>query len=218
MAKIAVEFERALARRAVNGSPGRTTARVLAQGDGWTVADVLCTSGPRDHPFEERHAHVNIALVAAGSFQYRSAVGRALMTPGSLLLGNAGQNFECGHEHGAGDRCLAVGYAPDYFERLAADAGLDGPTPDFRRLCLPPVRALSPLVARACAGLAGSVDVPWEELGVQLAARVVQLAGGLVPDSGAPPGAVARVTRTVRTIERHPDAGLASEAWHARRV
>ena len=84
MAKIAVEFERALARRAVNGSPGRTTARVLAQGDGWTVADVVCTSGPRDHPFEERHAHVNIAIVAAGSFQYRSAAGRALMTPGAL--------------------------------------------------------------------------------------------------------------------------------------
>jgi AraC-like DNA-binding protein len=210
LAKIAVELERALARRAVNGGPGQTTARVLVQGDGWRVADVVCTSGPRDRPFEERHAHVNIAIVAAGSFQYRSAAGRELMTPGSLLLGTAGQYFECGHEYGGGDRCLAFGYAPEYFERLAADAGLRGPRPDFRALRLPPLRALSPLVARACAGLAGSADVPWEELSVQLAALTVRLAAGLSADAReGPPNAVARVTRTVRMIERHPDTGMA---------
>jgi hypothetical protein len=109
LAKIAVEVEWALARRALNGAPGHTTARVLAHGDGWTVADVVCTSGLHDHPFEERHPHVNIAIVAAGTFQYRSAAGRELMTPGSPLLGNAGQYFECRHEQGAGDRCLAFG-------------------------------------------------------------------------------------------------------------
>ena len=209
LAKIAVELERALARRAVNGAQGRPTARVLAHGSGWTVADVVCTSGPHDRPFEERHAHVTIAIVAAGSFQYRSAAGRELMTPGSLLLGSAGQSFECGHEHVAGDRCLAFGYAPDYFEGLAADAGVRGST-EFRLFRLPPVRALAPLVARACAGLAGSMDVPWEELSVRLAAQTVWLAAGLSPDSrGTPPGAVARVTRAVRIIERHPDAALA---------
>lgn len=210
MAKIAAAVEQALARRAVNGAPGRAAARPLAQGDGWTVEDVVCTSGPQDRPFEERHSHVSIAIVAAGSFQYRSTAGRELMTPGSLLLGNAGQCFECGHEHGAGDRCLAFHYAPDYFERLAADAGARGAKPDFRRLRLPPLRALSPLVARACAGLAGDVEVPWEELGVELAVRTVQLVGGpSLGANGAPSAAtVARVTRIVRTIERHPDAGL----------
>ena len=71
------------------------------------------------------------------------------------------------------------------------------------------MRALSPLIARACVGLVGFADVPWEELSVQLAARTVQLAGGLSPDPNTcPPGAAARVTRTVRMIERHPDAGL----------
>ena len=210
MAKIAVELERALARRALNGAPGHATARVLAQGDSWIVEDVVCTSGPQDRPFEERHSHVAIAIVAVGSFQYRSAAGRELMTPGSLLFGNPGQGFECGHEHGAGDRCLSFRYTSDYFERLAAHAGACGARPDFRPLRVPPLRALSPLVARACAGLAGSADVSWEELSVQLAARTVQsVAGGTGPDSSAaPPGVVARVTRTVRTIERHPDSGL----------
>lgn len=213
MAKIAVELERALVRRAVSGAPGHTTARLLAQGAGWTVEDVICTSGPRDRPFEERHSNVSIAIVAAGSFQYRTAAGRELMTPGSLLLGSTGQCFECGHEHGEGDRCLSFRYAPDYFERLAADAGARGATLDFRMLRLPPLRALSPLVARACAGLAGSMDVrrdiPWEELSIRLAARTVQLAGGLSANPGSTPaGAVARVTRTVRMIDRHPSAPL----------
>jgi len=211
LAKIALELEHALARRAVSGAPGRATARVLAEGGGWAVSDVLCTSGPGDHPFEERHAGVFIAIVAAGTFQYRSAVGRALMTPGSLLLGNAGQCFECGHEHGAGDRCLSFEYAPGYLERLAADAGVRGGRPDFRIVRLPPVRALSPLVTRACAGLlAGPTETPWEELAIELAARVMQIARGAMREaSGAPSGAMARVTRTVRTIDQGPHEGLA---------
>src|SRR2546426_8574922 len=126
LAKIAVTTDRATPHSVHPGASARPTLRILGQGDGWTVADVVCTSGPHDRPFEERHAHVTIAIVAAGSFQYRSAAGRELMTPGSLLLGSAGQSFECGHEHVAGDRCLAFGYAPDYFEGLAADAGVRG--------------------------------------------------------------------------------------------
>jgi AraC family transcriptional regulator len=182
LAKIAAALERALAGRAVGGGPGCTTARILAKGDGWTVADVVCTSGPHDRPFEEQHSQTSIAIVAAGTFQYRSTAGRDLMAPGSLLLGNAGDFFECGHEHGTGDRCLSFWYAPEYFESLAADAGIRGTRPALRAQRLPPLRALAPLVARACAGLAAGTDVAW---------------------------AVARVTRSVRAIERHADAPLA---------
>ena len=71
------------------------------------------------------------------------------------------------------------------------------------------MRDLSPLVSRACAGLTGSGDLPWEELGIQLGVQAVRLAAGLPPDrNGAPPDAVARVTRIVRMIDRHPGAGL----------
>lgn len=216
MAKIAVDLEQALELRAVHATPAQTDVRLLAKGYDWKVEDVMCTAGPQDRPFEERHTGVTIAIVAAGSFQYRGPVGHSkgqeLMTPGSLVLGNAGQCFECGHEHGAGDRCISFWYAPDYFERLAADAGARGRTLDFRMLRLPPLRELSPLTARAFACLAGSkerfIDMPWEELGVRLAARAVQLAGGFLPPASSTPAAVARVTRTLRTIERHPDAPL----------
>ena len=209
MAKIAVELERALAQRARDGSPGRTHARTLAQGEGWIVQDVICTSGPRDRPFEERHACVEIALVAAGSFQYRSTAGSELMTPGSLLLGNPGQRFECAHAHGTGDRCLSFHYSPEYFEALATDAGGRSARPEFCALRLPPLRGLSPLAARACAGLAGAGHVAWEELALQLAARAVRLAAGISCAAGDPPAsAVARVSRSVRAIEADPEGEL----------
>ena len=209
MAKIAVELEEALKRRALSGVPGKTMARRLAEGDGWTVSDVVCTSGPQDRPFEERHSGFSIAIVAAGSFQYRSGAGGELMTPGSLLLGNAGQCFECSHEHGTGDRCLSFGYSPDYFERLAADAGVFRAKSNFGTLRLPPLRALSALVAGACAGISRTVNFPWEELSLRLAAQTMQLVRGFSAEPhDATPSAVARVTRTIRMIERHPDAGL----------
>jgi len=219
LAKIAEELQQALARRAVSGEAGRAAARVLARGAGWTVSDVMCTSGPRDRPFEERHGSFSIAIVAAGTFQYRSAAGSVLMTPGSVLLGSAGQCFECGHEHGSGDRCFSFGYAPEYFEKLAADAGISGAGLDFRVNRLPPLRALSPLVARVCAAMDHAANAPWEELGVKLAATVAGMTAGLPVGSGkTPPGATARVAKVVRRMEREAGTplGLAGMAREAR--
>ncbi len=226
MGKIAVAVEEALARRALEGAAGGTTSRSLAAGQGWSVSDVLCTSGPGDRPFEERHARVSIALVTSGTFQYRSAAGRDLMTPGSLMLGNAGWSYQCGHEHGAGDRCLVFLYDADFFETLAADAGRRRPVrPDrgapaqFTVPRLPPLRELSDLVARGCAALTGSIDLSWEELVVRMAARAVRLSDGLAtgacPDS---PAATARVTRVARRIERDlaGDLSLADLSREAR--
>jgi AraC family transcriptional regulator len=215
LAKIAVDLEKALARRALTGARGTTAARLVAEGEGLSVSDVLCTSGPGDRPFEERHARVSIAVVAAGSFQYRCAAGRELMTPGSLMLGSAGQSFECGHEHGEGDRCVSFWYAADYFERIAADAGSRHARPTFTAGRLPPLRDLAPLVARACAGVVGGatgaagVTWAWEELAVQLAARTAQVVGGFPAHTAdPPPSAVARVTRAIRLIEARPDDAL----------
>ena len=192
MAKIAVEVERALARRREQGTPGRTMPRIIARGEGWTVADVVCTAGPRDRPFEEQHSHYSIAIVLAGSFQYRSPLGRGLMTPGSLLLGNRGQCYECGHAHAEGDRCVSFWYAPDYFERLTADAGIRGVGADFKVPRLPPLGPLSRLIARAGTGVTGSCGISWEELGVNLAVRTAKLAAGAASDlSGLPLNATA---------------------------
>jgi AraC family transcriptional regulator len=210
LAKIAVELDRALARRAAEGTRGHAAPRILARGDGWTVADVVCTSGPEDRSFEEQHTHYAIAIVVAGTFQYRSSLGGGVMTPGGLMLGNPGQCYECGHQHGRGDRCVSFWYAPDYFERLARDWGGRGAGLGFRVPRLPPLRVFSPLIARAADGALDSDGVAWEEIGVALAARAAGpgTAADGADDRGLPANAVARVTQTVRLIERHPDARL----------
>ncbi len=209
MAKVAVELEHARALRTEDGTPGTTTPRVMARGDNWTVADVVCTCGPQDHPYEELHSRYTIAIVLAGSFQYRSAAGHALMTPGSLMLGNEGQSFECGHQHGEGDRCVSLWYDPDYYERLAADAGARGSDRRFTVPRLPPLRPLSRLVALAGAGAVGVAAMSWEEFAVTLAVRAVKLTAGLSSSQNAlRRNAEARVTRAVRTIDADPSAGL----------
>jgi len=190
LAKIAVTPDR-------GASPPQ--AHALAHGDGWSVSEVVCTLGPQDCPYEERHSSVSIAIVAAGTFQYRSHAGREMMTPGSLMLGSAGQNFECSHEHGTGDRCISFSYSPEFFDRLEAE-------PAFHALRVPRIRTLSPLVARAFAARAGAAGTSWEELAIELGARTAQLDRGLSQEPAvAGPGAAARVANVVRTIECDPE-------------
>jgi AraC family transcriptional regulator len=79
------------------------------------------------------------------------------MSPGSLLLGNSGQCYECGHEHVTGDRCLAFYYTPDFFERAHLKNGF----PIHR---IPPISALTPLIVRGRVGLREPDNVLLEEL------------------------------------------------------
>jgi AraC family transcriptional regulator len=201
LAKIAVELNEALARRAHTGVPGGIDSRILAHGNGWTAGDLICTSGPRDRSFEEQHSDVSVAIVAAGSFQYRSRAGREFMTPGSILLGNAGQPFECTHQHTHGDRCIAFWFSPEYFESIAP-----GANDAFRGSRLPPLPVSSDLVAQACAGLTGSMDVAWEELAIQLAARPIGLMSDAPTPRGMPVNAEKHVSEIVRAIDDDPSA------------
>jgi AraC family transcriptional regulator len=86
LAKIAVELEKAMAQRAEEGRRGGIAGRVLARGAGWVVEDLVCTCGPRDRAFEEQHQEASIAVVVAGSFQYRSGKACELMTPGTAKV------------------------------------------------------------------------------------------------------------------------------------
>ena len=214
MTKIAVEMQQACAQRLADGSPGGLAARTIAQGDGWAVQDVICTSGPKDRPFEEQHQLFSVAMVLAGSFQYRGsnpANGRGeLMTPGSMLLGNPGQNFECGHEHATGDRCLSFHYSPEFFERIAADAGVRGTKAAFPVLKFPPLRGLASLFYRASAVLhrwsASRSDglLLWEELSLEVAAQSLRMSKGhLKSNCTIQPSTISRVTGVLRTIEEN---------------
>lgn len=140
------------------------------------------------------------------------------------MLGNAGQYFQCRHEHGVGDRCISFAYEARFIEDLAADAGVSAKRGNFCSLKVPPIRELSNVIARAYVGLAQSSVVTteqtrlrsWEELAVELACRSLELASG-VSNRGISPAAEARVTRVIRMIENRPTAennlnALAQEA------
>jgi AraC family transcriptional regulator len=152
--------------------------RMLASGPGWSVSDVICTAGPHDRPFEERHAAVSIAAVTAGTFQYRTRSGRAVLAPGGFLLGDAGAPFECGHEHGTGDRCLAFSFEPTLLESVVAAV------PGARRATfgmphLPPLPELMPLLASAEAARDEADAAALEELALRLAGAVVERVSGV---------------------------------------
>ncbi len=210
MAKIAVPLDAACKRREMLGEAPSLSARVLAAADDWAVEDVICTHRPRDASFEERHARYRVALVGAGMFLCRGSNGRELMTPGSLLLGNAHECFECGHEHGAGDRCLAFGFAAHGFERLAHDAGVRG-RPRFGALRVPPLASLAPLVAETSAAWAQPAALAadgWEELGVRFAAAAAHSAADPARVPRSPRNAERGVARAVLLVERDPRAAL----------
>ena len=84
-----------MAKIAETSTNGGLTARAVAVSDGWSVEDVICTCGPEDRPFEEQHTAIRVAIVVSGTFQYKTTREPELMAPGALLLGNAGQAFEC---------------------------------------------------------------------------------------------------------------------------
>ena len=148
------------------------TTRTLASGPGWHVSDVMCTAGAGDRPFEETHRDFCVAAVTSGTFRYRAQQGTAMLAPGSLLLGNPGTCYECGHEHGSGDRCLSFHFGPAYMERIVADV------PGARKLAfeaprLPPLPALAPLLAEAEAARDMADNDAFEELSLRIAGAAV---------------------------------------------
>jgi len=204
LAKIAVE------KTAVTPSPRRDArsnlpdTRVLAAGHGWAVREVVCTAGPSDPVFEEQHSQTSIAVVLTGTFQYSTSTGRELMTPGSLLLGNAGDSFACGHEHGAGDRCISFHYS----DELCDQFGVRLQRQRFKIPRLPAIRSLSPLVAEVSMLLRGDVDrAIFQETALRVFDLAMHTQHGLADrQRAADPSSLERVTRVLRRIEAEPEA------------
>ncbi|HLX36767.1 MAG TPA: AraC family transcriptional regulator [Candidatus Binataceae bacterium] len=188
----------AILRKERDGACGGNFGRVLAQGDGWRALDVICTAGPHDRPFEERHGWTSISLLLGGTFAYRSSQGPLLMSSGALMLGRSGESFECSHPHGVGDRCISFQFAPEQFEELVRAAGA-GATFDQDRI--PPLRELAAVSARATDAINNVGAL--EEIALELAGAVIRLeAHALVATSVRDRNRIAEV---VRYLEAHSD-------------
>jgi len=180
-------------------------ARQLASGAGWRVSDVVCTAGPSDPAFEERHGSMCIALVTSGTFEYRSVQGAGLMSPGSLMLGNSGACFECGHTHGTGDRCLSFQFSPEFFEQIAS--GLPGTRKlAFTAARVPPVPELLPVISEAHSAREYHGDEDeFHELVMRLGGAVCGVLSSSSRARRAPTiRDEQRVARAIRRIESRP--------------
>jgi AraC family transcriptional regulator len=178
------------------------TAHLLASGPGWRVHDVVCRAGVHDRPFEEQHGDYCIAAVTDGTFRYSATQGTAVLAPGSMLLGNAGSCFECGHEHAAGDRCLSFHYSPEFLEGVVAE------TPGARKIGfaaprLPPLRDFARLLAEAEIARDDCDEHALEELALRLAGGVASTLAGTAIDQPRRPSRFdqRRVSEAVRRIE-----------------
>jgi AraC-like DNA-binding protein len=145
-----------------------------------------------------------MAAVTRGTFRYRIAQGAAVLTPGAVLLGNAGHCFECGHEHGTGDRCVAVHLTPAFWETAVA-AVPRARTARFAIPRLPPLRSLlAPIAALAAAGRAHD-PAEIEELMLRFVGAVVTtLAGGRHAVAVPSRRDAERISEAVRRIEAEP--------------
>jgi AraC-like DNA-binding protein len=193
----------ALRRKASTGADGSASRTVLASGKGWSAVDIVCTCGPRDPTFEERHSGPSISLVLAGTFACRSGCGSSLLSAGSLFLGSTGQAYECSHRDGEGDRCLSFHFDADVFERLAHDAGVA--RAGFDRQSMPPLRVLAGLTARAQAMVHGRGADAAGEIAFDLAGAVIRLAAGLPKQASCTPQHQARISSVLRRLESSED-------------
>jgi AraC family transcriptional regulator len=179
--------------------------RSLSRGREWSVSEYLCTAGPCDRPFEERHDAMAIAAVIEGTFTYRADTGAAMLHPGAFLFGNAAACYECGHEHSTGDRCISFQIAPDYFAEIAASTACSGRF-RFATPMLPATPKLLPWLARIEARAAFAEPLDIDDTAARLVEAVIVAASGMTP---LPVRVSARDARRIGEALRHIEVNAA---------
>src|ERR1700733_6241544 len=175
--------------------------RTLAAGDGWSLHEIVCRAGPSNRPVEERHDGFSVSAVVGGNFTYRSDAGQGLLYPGALLLGNNGSCFECGHQHGIGDRCISLNVHEEQFSEIAA-AATSTSRFRFSAPSLPPSPKALPIIAHMEALSCAPSLLRSEELALRIIERVIALTASDRQTPAAPSGRETRqVIEAIRLVE-----------------
>ena len=134
------------------------------------MTDYRCSAAPGDRPYIELFSAHSIAYVRKGSFGCCSRGRSYELVPGSLLVGHAGDEYSCAHDHHAGgDECLSFQFAPEIVEAVGDDSRI------WRMGCIPPLPRLMVLGELAQSASEGGSGVSVEEVGLVLARRLVEL-------------------------------------------
>ncbi|WNG32767.1 helix-turn-helix transcriptional regulator [Archangium violaceum] len=138
-----------------------------------TVVAYKCEAGTSAEPFTELHESTSISYVRTGSFGYR--VGRRVcdMVAGSTVVGRAGDDYVCTHDHTTcGDECLCFRLTPELLDTLG------GPSDIWSTRGVPPIRELAVAGELAQAATTSRSDVGVDEAGILYAATFVRAVTG----------------------------------------
>ncbi|MBX3506749.1 MAG: helix-turn-helix transcriptional regulator [Parvibaculum sp.] len=141
-----------------------------------SAVDYRCKAGETEAPYAEWHEVFSISYVRKGTFGYRTR-GRAVeMVAGSVLVGHAGEEYLCTHDHHVcGDECLAFRLSPELAEQFAGGAA------QRRHAHLPPLPEMMVLGELAQGAAEGRNDIGLDEAGLLFVARFAELAAGAAP-------------------------------------
>jgi AraC-like DNA-binding protein len=139
---------------------------------GLSVYGFRCTAGPGDAPFAESHRCSSLSYVRSGSFGCRNHGGTFELVAGSVLVGHAGDEYMCTHEHVCGDACLSLQFAPETVEALGAGKAA------WRCGALPPLPELMVLGELAQSAAKGTSDIGVDEAGLIFAGKFIELVSG----------------------------------------
>ena len=145
----------------------------ITEKSGLAIYDYRCQIGVGAKPFVEQHRRSSISFVRKGSFGYRTRGRQYDLVAGSVLVGRAGDDYVCSHDHVCGDECLSLQLAPELVETIGGRDAI------WSVGALPPVPELMVLAELADAAANQNSDVALDEAGLLIAARFVQVAGGV---------------------------------------
>jgi AraC-like DNA-binding protein len=128
-----------------------------------SVIEYRCTAAAGDPVFSEMHEHSSLSYVCAGSFGCQVGRARHELIPGAVLVGRAGDDYACTHEHRhGGDVCLSI--RPGAEHKLVSGS-------------MPPTAELSVLGELMLAAARGMSDLGVDEAALLFAARYTELQG-----------------------------------------
>jgi AraC-like DNA-binding protein len=178
-----------------------------------SVVDYRCQAGPSDRPFVEWHGRHSLSYVRRGSFGYHTRGQVHELVAGSVVVGCAGDEFLCSHDHvQGGDECLSFQFEPEALELLGAEPRV------FEAGALPPLGELMVLGELAQAAAAGHDDLHVQEVAWRFVERFVELVTGKRRRAVAPaPAARRRIIETALWLDSNASEALSLEraARHA---
>jgi AraC-like DNA-binding protein len=168
-----------------------------------SATDYRCDAGPHDKPYAELHRRFSLAYVRRGSFGYRYRGHAHELVAGSVLVGHAGDEFVCTHDHHAGgDECLSFHFPAETIEWIGAQSAQTR-AKLWRTGGVPPLPELIVFGELAQAVADGRSDVGLDEAGFLFASRFAEIVVGRARQ---------RTTATPRDRRRAVEAALRIEA------